>query len=99
MSEDEAKTLLETPIPHDGKHSRRWIGSSIAASFVFLVATGLLLFSGHWAEKPFFDQAYWIKSLWVCCGILAFGWGLMTVDKAIEMLRMVLPFIGKGKGS
>ncbi len=82
-------------IPHDGWKSRRAIASSVAAGAIFLTATALLLVSGKWSEVPFFPADYWVKALWVEGGILAVGWGLMTVDKGIEVIKLIKGVNGK----
>jgi len=75
------------PIAHDGWRSRRAIASSVAGLLVFVAATGLLLVSGHWTERPFFSAADWQGAVTTVGVILGVGWGLLSIDKWIEMKR------------
>ena len=79
-----------TPIQHDGWKSRRAIGSAIAAGVIFIAACALLLVSGVWADSPFFSADNWLSALWIVAVILGVGWGLLSIDKVMELKKLGL---------
>jgi hypothetical protein len=83
--------VVFVPPSHDGWKSRRAIASSLAAGIILVAATILLLVSGLRGgdAAQFFHQDTWIEALWVVATVLGVGWGCMTIDKAIELLRLI----------
>ena len=83
----QAPTPVE-PLPHDGWRSRRAVASSVAAGAIFSASTGMLVTAGL-KGMVFFSADHWLTSLWAVAGVLAVGWGLMTIDKAIEVVKLI----------
>lgn len=76
------------PLPHDGWRSRKAITGCIAGLLVFIAATIMVVWSGRYSEgQAWFAADYWVKSVWVAMAMWGFAFGLLTVDKVLELLR------------
>jgi hypothetical protein len=94
LEDDVSDEQLSQPIKHDGYRSRRFLASSLFALLILSAATWLSYKSGS-SGGAWFTADHWISTVWVVCAILAFGWGLMTVDKAIELIKLIAPLVGQ----
>jgi len=83
-----------TPLPHDGWRSRKMIVGCIAALLVFVAASIMAVWSGHYSAQQWFVADYWVKSVWVSATILAFAFGLLTAEKALELIKIIVPALG-----
>lgn len=83
------------PLPHDGWRSRKAITGCAAGLLVFFAATIMAVWSGRFSAVPWFEADYWVKSVWVAMAMWGFAFGLLTIDKVLELIRIVLPILGQ----
>jgi hypothetical protein len=84
----------EHPIRHDGWRSRK-LWCCVGGALIIWLATCLLFYVSGTSPEPFLDQVYWLYGMILGAVVLLFGLGLLTVDKLLEIIKLIKGVNGK----